>query len=192
MPREARIAIVHASWELFREKGFEKTTVDEIIERAGIAKGTFYHHFEGKSSLLGTLSDILDDKYRDLEEHLDPTLGAVEQIKTLNREMFGYIEKNIPVELYRALLASQLNPRGDRSLLNQERYYFALHRRLVANGQEDGEITRDISVHDIVRFYAMAERSMMYDWCLHQGAQPLVGEPTRIVAGILDRFVIKH
>ena len=191
MPRVAKAQIIHASWDLFREQGFENTTVDEIIARAGIAKGTFYHHFQGKSSLLGTLSVVLDEKYRELEHNLDPTLSVVEQIKTINREMFDYIEKNIPVELFRAQLSSQLNPRGDRSLLDNERYYFALHRKLVARGQDDGEITRDISVHDIVRYYAMAERSMMYDWCLHQGAQPLVGEPTRIVAGILDRFVIK-
>ena len=56
MQRDARADIIHASWDLFRDKGFEGTTVDEIIDRAGIAKGTFYHHFQGKSSLLGTLS----------------------------------------------------------------------------------------------------------------------------------------
>lgn len=191
MQRDARADIIHASWELFRAKGFERTTVDEIIERAGIAKGTFYHHFQGKAMLLGTLSDVLDDKYRELEGELSTDLSIVEQIKTLNVQLFTFIEQNVPVDALRAQLASQLNPRGDRSLMDQERYYFAIHRKLVAEGQDKGEITRSTSVHDIVRFYAMAERSMLYDWCLYQGAQPLVGEPTRIVAGVLDLFVIQ-
>ncbi|MFT8986742.1 MAG: TetR/AcrR family transcriptional regulator [Bifidobacterium psychraerophilum] len=191
MARDARASIIHAAWDLFRAKGFEKTTVDEIIENAGTAKGTFYRHFQGKSALLGTLSDLFDDKYHELERQLDPDSSVVEQIGWLNVEFFDYIERSVPVELLSALLASQLNPRGDRSLVNQERYYFAIHRKLVARGQEHGEITTDISVHDIVRLYAIEERSMLYDWCLHQGAQPLVGEPTRIVAETLERFVIK-
>ncbi len=190
MPRDARDDIVHASWGLFRARGFRRTTVDDIIERAGIAKGTFYHHFRGKSALLGTLSDIFDDKYRELENDLDPSLSIVDQIKSLNVAMFTFIEGTVPVDLLRELLASQLSPRGDRSLVNQERYYFAIHRKLVARAQEAGELTSDLSVHDIVRLYAMAERSMLYDWCLHQGAQPLVGEPNRIVAGVLDQFVV--
>ena len=189
MARDARGSIIDASWELFKEKGFEKTTIDDIIAKAGIAKGTFYHHFQGKSALLGTLSDVFDEQYREMDAELDPEGSVVEQIEYLNRRMFGWIEKHVPVELLSAQLASQLNERGDRSLVNQDRFYFAIHRKLVARGQDRGEITRDYSTHDIVRLYAMAERSMLYDWCLHQGAQPLVGEPTRIVAEVLSRFV---
>ena len=192
MPRDARSEIIHVSWKLFRERGYDKTTVDEIIAQSRIAKGTFYHHFQGKSALLGTLSDIFDDKYRELEVDLDPEQSVVGQIPALNLAMFRYIEQEIPVELFSALLASQLNPGGDRSLVNQERYYFAIHRKLFAKGQDDGDITRDISVHDMVRLYAMVERSMLYDWCLHQGSQPLVGEPTRIVEELFQRFVIRR
>ncbi|MFT8705325.1 TetR/AcrR family transcriptional regulator [Bifidobacterium aquikefiricola] len=192
MVRDARASIIHAAWSLFRDKGFDKTTIDEIIEKAGTAKGTFYHHFQGKSALLGTLSDLFDDKYHELEHQLDPESSVVAQIKWLNVQFFDYIERSVPVEMLSALLASQLNPRGDRSLVNQKRYYFAIHRKLVSKGQENGEITTDTSAHDIVRLYAITERSMLYDWCLYQGSQPLVGEPTRIVAETLERYVIRQ
>lgn len=191
MVRDARANIIEASWNLFKEKGYEGTTIDDIIAKAGIAKGTFYHHFQGKSALLGTLSDVFDEHYRELDAELDPAGSPVKQIQYLNRRMFGYIEQHIPVDLLSAQLTSQLNERGDRSLVDQDRFYFAIHRKLVAKGQELGEITKDYSTHDIVRLYAMAERSMLYDWCLHQGSQPLVGEPTRIVAMVLSVFVRK-
>lgn len=189
MARDARTSIIEASWSLFKEQGYGKTTIDDIIAKAGIAKGTFYHHFQGKSVLLGTLSDVFDEHYRELDATLDPNDSPAEQIRYLNQQMFGYIEQHIPVDLLSAQLASQLNVRGDRSLVDQDRFYFAIHRRLVAKGQEIGEITKDYSTHDIVRLYAMAERSMLYDWCLHQGSQPLVGEPTRIVAAVLSVFI---
>jgi AcrR family transcriptional regulator len=41
--------------QLFFEKGYEKTSVNDIIEKIGVAKGTFYHYFKTKSDLLDKL-----------------------------------------------------------------------------------------------------------------------------------------
>ena len=190
MVNDARQRIVTVSWELFKRVGYRRTTVDDIITKAGVAKGTFYHHFRGKSSLLSTLSDLLDDKYRELDTQLVPEDPSIDKIVFLNRELFDFVEKDVPVDLLSALLASQLNERGDRSLMDQDRYYFAIHRRLVSEGQARGEIVRTISAHDVVRLYTMGERSMLYDWCIHQGSQPLVGEPTDIMESIIRRFAV--
>ena len=47
--------IIDAAWGLFSEKGFEATTLNDIIEAAGVAKGNFYYYIRGKDSLLTTL-----------------------------------------------------------------------------------------------------------------------------------------
>ena len=54
-----------AAVELFGERGYAGTTVDEIVERAGVAKGTVYYHFRSKSDLV---SALLDDGLRRLAE----------------------------------------------------------------------------------------------------------------------------
>ncbi len=53
---ETRRRITFAALELFHEKGFEATTVDEITERADVAKGTFFNYFPKKESVLEALS----------------------------------------------------------------------------------------------------------------------------------------
>ena len=53
--------IVSAAWELFYKKGYDNTTVDEIIERSHTSKCAFYHYFKGKDSLLSSLSYLFDD-----------------------------------------------------------------------------------------------------------------------------------
>jgi AcrR family transcriptional regulator len=54
---ETKRRIFVAALELFHEKGFEHTTVDEITERADVAKGTFFNYFPHKQSVLAYLSE---------------------------------------------------------------------------------------------------------------------------------------
>ncbi len=54
---ETRHRIFHAAIDLFREKGFENTTVDDITERADVAKGTFFNYFHRKDAVLAFLSE---------------------------------------------------------------------------------------------------------------------------------------
>lgn len=46
-----------AAEALFLEKGVASTSVDHIVAAAGVAKGTFYHHFVSKDAMLGALQD---------------------------------------------------------------------------------------------------------------------------------------
>lgn len=48
----ARNAIWDSAIDLFFEKGFDETTVDEIAERAGTSRRSFFRHFESKSDLM--------------------------------------------------------------------------------------------------------------------------------------------
>jgi AcrR family transcriptional regulator len=50
-------SLLDSAATLFVQKGVDATTVDDIIGRAGIAKGTFYHHFESKAALLAALRE---------------------------------------------------------------------------------------------------------------------------------------
>lgn len=46
-----RNALLKTAFDLFAEKGFAKTTISDIVEKAGLAKGTFYLYFKDKYDL---------------------------------------------------------------------------------------------------------------------------------------------
>lgn len=183
--------IVSAAWRLFYEQGFDNTTVEEIIAASGTSKGSFYHYFEGKDALLGTLSLLFDDQYECLQARIRPESGTMETLLWLNRELFSMIENSVSLDLLARLLSSQLLTRGQRQLLDRNRTYFRLLQQLVRQGQERGELRRDVSAGEIVSAYAMFERALMYDWCLAGGSYGLGEYASRMMPLMLEGYNTK-
>lgn len=171
--RNTKGKIVSAAWKLFYEQGYEDTTVEDILDLSGTSKGTFYHYFEGKDALLGTLSVVFDEKYEELLPTIPDGMNSIEALRYLNRELFSMIDSSISLDLLARLLSTQLVTRGEKHLLDRNRVYFRLLREIVTKGQERGEIRRDLTVNEITKAYALMERALMYDWCLCGGEYSL-------------------
>ena len=165
--------IVSAAWRLFYEQGYENTTVDDIVELSGTSKGSFYHYFEGKDALLSSLSYLFDEEYARLQAELDPELDSWEKLLRLNAALFTMIENRISLELLTRLLSSQLVTRGEKHLLDHNRVYYRLLRSIVLEGQERGQINREIPAAEITKLYALCERALLYDWCICSGEYSL-------------------
>lgn len=167
--RNTRSKIVAAAWELFYENGYDDTTVDDIVERSGTSKGSFYHYFTGKDALLSSLSTLFDEKYMALAETLPQDMDSFEVLIYLNHELFFMIENTISLELLARLLSTQLITASEKHLMDHSRYYFRLLRKICTEGQRKGQLRGDISINEMVRTYAMQERALLYDWCICGG-----------------------
>ena len=165
--------IITAAWDLFYEQGYDNTTVEEIIEKSGTSKGSFYHYFEGKDALLGSLAYIFDEEYARLKESLPSDMSSFDKLLHLNRELFTIIEDRIDIELLTKLYSTQLITKGEKHLLDNKRLYYKLLRKIVAEGQEKGELIDTVTANEIVKLYAMCERALIYDWCLCNGEYSL-------------------
>ena len=139
--------IVSAAWELFYEKGYDATTVDDIIRLSDTSKGSFYYYFDGKDALLNTLSTVLDDLYLSLKEEMDPYMDSFEKLMFLNYRSHLFMERSIKVDLLASLYSTQLISKGERSLLDQNREYYKLISSVMEEGQKRGEINRRKSVN---------------------------------------------
>lgn len=74
-PKDTRTKIMDAAEILILDHGFGGTTVDSIIDQAGVSKGAFFHHFSSKAEL----GKELVHRYADEDaEHLEQTLVKAE------------------------------------------------------------------------------------------------------------------
>lgn len=173
--------IVSAAWKLFYERGYDYTTVDDIIAESHTSKGSFYHYFEGKDALLGSLSLLFDEKYEELMKTLDPEMDSFEKLLRLNYELFAMIEDSVPLELLAQLYSTQLVTKGEKHLLDRRRTYYRLLRMTVIEGQGRGQIRADLTVNEITKLYALCERALLYDWCLCGGDYSLKAYAKRVM-----------
>ncbi len=186
--RNTKGRIISAAWKLFYEQGYEDTTIEDIVFESETSKGSFYHYFDGKDALLGTLSNVFDEKYEELRETMDPSMDALQKLIYLNHELFAMIDASVSLDLLTRLLSTQLLARGEKHLLNRNRTYFKLLRQIVDQGQQAGQLRGDCTVNEIVKAYALWERALMYDWCLCGGEYSLTAYTDKVTPLFLESY----
>lgn len=75
--------LVEIAEKLFLEKGYEETSVDDILNASGLSKGGFYHYFKSKEDvLLDSISNFAENLLTELEPLIeDKRLNALEKLK---------------------------------------------------------------------------------------------------------------
>ena len=184
--------IVAAAWRLFYKNGYDDTTVDAIIKEAGTSKGTFYHYFNGKDSLLSSLSYLFDDKYEELLKEMDPDMNSFDKLIYLNYQSHLFIEKKIDVALLASLYSTQLIAKGDRNLLDQNRTYYKLISKIIEEGHVRNQISREKSIQEITKYYSLCERALISDWCLNRGSYSLAGYSKEYMPILMEHFRVQE
>ena len=84
-PEERKREIVATACQLFLSKGYDSTTMQDVMRHLGIAKGTIYHYFSSKDDLLEAVIDqVAEDEMTRLREFLDTVEGsALNRLKLL-------------------------------------------------------------------------------------------------------------
>lgn len=85
--------IEEAAAELFLEQSFAGTTVDEIANRAGVSRATFFNYFNSKGDLLWIDAD---QAINELEERILEGLDVVEAIRQVSRSI---TQERVPLSL---------------------------------------------------------------------------------------------
>ncbi|MEA3470354.1 MAG: TetR/AcrR family transcriptional regulator [Thermodesulfobacteriota bacterium] len=84
-----REKILKAAGLVFSKKGFYRATMDEIAKEAGVAKGTLYYNFPGKSKLFAaTVTEGMEEIIGQVENEIESDLPFKEHLRYLIRSNF--------------------------------------------------------------------------------------------------------
>lgn len=86
--------LIQASISLFVEKGFSATSIQDIVDRVGVTKGSFYYHFKSKEALLMHIqSSYIDDLLRRQEKILESGQNAQDKLVKIVELLIRDIEE---------------------------------------------------------------------------------------------------
>lgn len=148
--------LVSVAAELFRERGYDATSMQEIADRMGILKGSLYHYVKTKEDLLWV---VMEPPLRELVETAQAILGDTSV--PLSERLIGVMESHAAsFEANYPHMFVMTRENGDtlseqrrKDLDSLRRQYFKLLRDTIVAGQKSGDLRQDIdpsiAVHGI-------------------------------------------
>jgi len=122
--RQTRDALVHAALGLWRERGFDDTTIDDISAAAGVARSTYYFHFADKEALLRQVAGTSALTIGAAVATKNTADGSLDDaMQAFAFELARYVER-VPRDLVARITRSVLGGIGHLGELERER----LHR----------------------------------------------------------------
>jgi len=105
-PEIRRMELILAAEKLFKEKGFEDTSVSDITDAVGVSHGTFFYYFESKNEILKAVINYYVGMDKELLEKFafDDSMSAMKKIQTILDISLGQKESaNSENKLYQYL-----------------------------------------------------------------------------------------
>lgn len=165
--RETRRKLVDGAKRIISEKGLSNTSVDEITEACGVAKGTFYTYFKRKEDIVFELSGEMFGEILENALHLQGTV--LQKLEFYMVSFSRYIEKSslkLAQDWVKNSAAPDVCADGKKKLEQDLLDMKALLRSFI----ESGELCADAPVDLLARTLTEALYGQMLCWCMSGGA----------------------
>lgn len=146
--------LVEVSLRLFAEKGFEGTSVQDVVAAAGVTKGAMYHYFDSKDDLLAEIyARVLREQYDRLEMFAQRSAPVEQRVHGAAADVIVTTIENLEstIVFFRSL--HQLSPQKQREVRAERRRYHDLFREMVIEGQNSGVFRDDIGADLVVDYF---------------------------------------
>ena len=164
---ELRERLFRSALELFAQKGFAETTVEDITNAADVGKGTFFNYFPSKDHMLLAFGEMQLAKLRDaVEEARHSSEPLPHYLRSLSERMTQEPMRNPAI--VRALLLAYLSSTPVReAMLDMQKRVLAFHSEMIALGQQRGEIRDDLPAIELAQVFRQTIFGTLLMWTLY-------------------------
>ena len=167
---DRRSQIIEVATFIFKEKGYERTTLQDIAVEIGITKASLYHYFRSKHSIL---FDIINQSITDAISRMthieELSIRVEEKIDLAFKQHFQFYLKHQPgasVMLHEK--TDFLPPELKEELRRKFREYITLWEKILTEGIELGVVRQDLDVR-MMRWAAIGMCNWTYKWVSAEG-----------------------
>ena len=176
--------IFNSALKLLGERDYDKITVRDIVDTAGVSIGSFYNYYSSKL-------DVYLETYPIADNYFETVVAADIKNRSFGEKLHLYFR-------HYALYSCEITGLAMSKLL-----YFSdnrkfdrgddagMHRLLIdilQEGIEIGALTTRSTARELSQFYLIAVRGLIYNWCTHDGGYDLVAAVENYVSALCRSF----
>ena len=148
---------LHVALQLFYEKGYENTTINDIIEHMDVSKGAFYHYFESKEDVIVTLAKVYTDRAVRIIKKIiaRPDLSVIGKLNEVFCSMneYKYRERDLRFK-FRGAIKSEANLKLQHKIINYVKQdAIGLFEELIDRGAAEGVIGDPVNPRELADFF---------------------------------------
>lgn len=160
--------IYNAAMSLVEKEGFKNITVRKICEKAGVSIGSFYNYFNSKEDILNEIFKKADNFFLNVVANNLDGENAKEKIVKFFIYYAEYCKRDKLDQL------KQIYNTSNPMFIKKGRPMQEVLKKVVEEGIEKGELITDMTPDEVVKFFFIALRGVIFDWCLHDGSYDLI------------------
>jgi AcrR family transcriptional regulator len=179
---DARARVLDAAVDLFAERGYDGTSVTQVISRAGVAKGGFYHHFASKEALLYEVyGDLISRQLANMDAILADRLPPAETLRALIADLVETTAASTRPALVFWREMHRLDDERTAAYRRARRRYHDAVRKLIRDAQAAGEFA-EVASADTVTFTIFGFVNELPLWYRPNGRK----RPAQLAAELAD------
>lgn len=161
---DIRQRLFRAALHLFAQRGYQKTTVEDITETADVGKGTFFNYFPTKQHVLATYGE---ERVAVIERALEKAKAVRKPVLPILKELVTNLagQSSQSSELLRSIFAAHLsNASILADLQKRQRRARRLMGEMFTLARNSGEVRRDISAAELGRLTHVVFMGLTIAW----------------------------
>ncbi|QYX82609.1 TetR/AcrR family transcriptional regulator [Streptomyces akebiae] len=167
----ARMRLADAAFALFDECGYEQTTVDDIAERAGVGRTTFFRHYRSKEGVIFPDHDRLLELIRDRLATSSHSTALVAVSDAVRLVLLHYIDEG-DLARRRYALTSKVTALRDREIASVARYQ-RLFREFIADWMGDPTESASLRAELMAAAVVAAHNHVLRRWLRGESPDPV-------------------
>ncbi|WGD45205.1 TetR/AcrR family transcriptional regulator [Streptomyces cathayae] len=189
-PQGTRRALVDSSLHLFEQEGFDRTTLQQIVDGANLTKGAFYHHFQSKEDVLWQIqNEYLDTQIKAARAIVEQHSDIADQLRALIRlSLSGVASYRAHVAIFyqerRHLTGEHL-----RAVTEKRDELEALICGIVQHGIDAGKFRSNVTSR-IVAFGIIGMCASTFQWFNPDGTMSVDDVTDQFCTLVLDGLVV--
>lgn len=158
--------IYNTAKKLFEKYEIDKISVDDIVKKAGVSKGTFYIYFTSKWSVIGEYIKAVDSRYMEYYRGIPENTPAAEAACLVTRNMSHILSNDIGCSTLRHAYAAMLLGKLDSDeVLNLGRSLPKIYCGIFTEGINNGEFKSSADAGELSGLVMSIIRGAAFEWC---------------------------